>query len=93
MTLDEAIKHCKEHNSCNEKCNEEHNQLASWLEELKEYKKTGYWIKDNLIGWKCSNCKKHIVLNIDLYGNYCPNCGTHMNRQMAIDIDYEHAID
>ena len=54
MTLDEAIKHAKakakeqryyakfEHNgmmyqSC-VKCAEEHEQLAEWLEQLKEYK-------------------------------------------------------
>ena len=54
MTLDEAIKHAKakakeqryyakfEHNrmmyqSCI-KCSEEHEQLAEWLEQLKEYK-------------------------------------------------------
>lgn len=54
MTLDEAIKHAKakakeqryyakfEHNrmmyqSCI-KCAEEHEQLAEWLEQLKEYK-------------------------------------------------------
>ena len=43
MTLDEAIKHAREIaneqkcQSC-KKCAEEHEQLADWLEELKEYK-------------------------------------------------------
>lgn len=39
MTLDEAIKHCsdviKENTECR-KCMNEHAQLLSWLEELKE---------------------------------------------------------
>jgi hypothetical protein len=41
LTLDEAIKHCKEEatkeKSCgNDACAEEHLQLAVWLEELKQ---------------------------------------------------------
>ena len=40
--------------------------------------KTGHWISDNLVGWKCSECGRHIVLNIEV-GNYCPNCGARMN--------------
>lgn len=39
--------------------------------------KTGHWISDNLVGWKCSECGRHIVLNIEV-GNYCPNCGAKM---------------
>ena len=45
MTLDEAIEHAKEVGSrmmCSCKtyeCGKEHMQLASWLEELKRYRK------------------------------------------------------
>lgn len=41
MTLDEAIAHAKElseNQSICEDCREEHKQLATWLEELKQYK-------------------------------------------------------
>ena len=40
MTLDEAIKHCKEvADTCeNKECSIEHEQLAEWLKELKTYK-------------------------------------------------------
>ena len=57
MTLDEAIAHAREvaeeqRNACNlawvwsnkenvKKCAEEHEQLAEWMEELKEYKEIG----------------------------------------------------
>ena len=44
MTLDEAIQHAKEQAcklGCTE-CGQEHNQLAEWLEELKE-------LRNNLI--------------------------------------------
>lgn len=41
MTLDEAIKHCKDVandiNSCSD-CKDEHLQLAKWLSELKKEK-------------------------------------------------------
>ncbi|MCR3760405.1 hypothetical protein KYB31_15615 [Clostridium felsineum] len=44
MTLDEAIKHCyskiKEETKCkNDKCADEHLQLAHWLEELRGRRK------------------------------------------------------
>lgn len=39
MTLDEAIRHCKEKACDNTQCALEHKQLAEWLEELKEYRK------------------------------------------------------
>ncbi|MEG1310678.1 MAG: hypothetical protein RR942_04735 [Romboutsia sp.] len=41
MTLDEAIEHCIEQadGQCNE-CAREHYQLALWLQELKEYRKS-----------------------------------------------------
>lgn len=41
MTLDEAIIHAKElseDQSICKDCREEHKQLATWLEELKQYK-------------------------------------------------------
>lgn len=41
MTLDEAIKHCREvaDKKCDD-CGKEHLQLAEWLEELKENRET-----------------------------------------------------
>ncbi len=50
IDIDEAIQHCKEkaiENSCNQ-CGKDHEQLAKWLTELKEYRETGsviYFIK------------------------------------------------
>ena len=47
MTLDEAIKHAREKadeqkcQSC-KKCAEEHEQLADWLEELKDRRETNF---------------------------------------------------
>ena len=47
MTLDEAIKHAREKaneqkcHSC-KKCAEEHEQLADWLEELKNRRETNF---------------------------------------------------
>ena len=41
MTLEEAIEHCKEvAATCSNKgCAQDHQQLAEWLEELKQLKK------------------------------------------------------
>lgn len=39
---------------------------------------TGEWQGDELPGWKCTNCGKHIVLDVFRWGNYCPNCGAKM---------------
>ncbi len=39
MTLEEAIKHCEEKSRGTSTCNLEHQQLAEWLKELKEYRK------------------------------------------------------
>ena len=39
---------------------------------------SGIWLRDNLTGWKCSNCGEHIVLDIKKYGKFCPNCGKSM---------------
>ena len=47
MTLDEAIKHARDKaneqkcHSC-KKCAEEHEQLADWLEELKNRRETNF---------------------------------------------------
>lgn len=49
------------------------NEIVDKMSESK----TGHWISDNLVGWKCSECGRHIVLNIEV-GNYCPNCGAKM---------------
>ena len=38
MTLEEAIKHCKEKACDNTQCAIEYRQLAEWLEELKKYR-------------------------------------------------------
>jgi DNA-directed RNA polymerase subunit RPC12/RpoP len=40
----------------------------------------GEWIADELTGWLCSNCGEHIVLDIRMHGNFCPNCGARMMR-------------
>lgn len=40
----------------------------------------GEWELDDLIGWKCTNCGKHIVLNINEHGKFCPNCGAKMKN-------------
>jgi hypothetical protein len=38
MSLDEAIAHCKEKSCGNNACASQHQQLAQWLTELKEYR-------------------------------------------------------
>ena len=44
-------------------------------------RKKGKWIKNNLVGWLCSNCGEYIVLNIKMHGNFCPNCGADMRGE------------
>ena len=39
MSLDEAIKHCREIGKQCDDCGREHLQLAEWLTELKKYRK------------------------------------------------------
>lgn len=48
MTLDEAIEHAREvaHYAGCKECEEEHEQLAKWLEELRDYRKTMFAIGD-----------------------------------------------
>lgn len=46
MTIDEAIRHAKEiadNSECTE-CAKDHEQLAVWLEELKELREKSKWI-------------------------------------------------
>ena len=38
MTLDEAIKHCKEKSCGDSDCAKEHKQLSEWLKELQYYR-------------------------------------------------------
>ena len=92
MTLDEAIKHCLEKAkeekrkllkvgdiyACS-KCAEEHEQLAKWLEELKDYRRfNGAKTFDN--GFKQGEkygYKKAIddfVKNIKECSGWTPNC-------------------
>ena len=52
------------------------SMMTGFTDEL-----TGEWIKDNSTGWRCSNCGKHIVLNIYEYGKFCPNCGIKMKKK------------
>ena len=113
MTLDEAIKHCKEKakelrteaeqlrdigevisspkqpynepvKDCLE-CANEHEQLAEWLEELKELRKLkeeqrpqGKWLHPYVtnIACECSNC--NLQMPITDYFNFCPKCGADM---------------
>lgn len=46
MTLDEAIKHCKQKSeelaNCEQGCSIEHRQLAIWLSDLKAITENGY---------------------------------------------------
>ena len=53
MTLEEAIKHAEEvaATSCDE-CREEHEQLATWLKELKEIKENSIIIPNNSTEWE-----------------------------------------
>ena len=86
MTLEEAIQHCKNMAKLNEaecfECAEEHEQLAEWLTELKEYleqkPKQGEWEEiyyDNMPRfWDCSVCKERNTFPSD----FCPNCGARM---------------
>ena len=88
MTLEEAIRHCKDMARLNEaecfECAEEHRQLAEWLQELKERRKNdkqGKWIvQRNKQGVHiysvCSNCNVP-YLDTD-FPNFCPNCGARM---------------
>lgn len=43
MTIDEAIKHCKEIACEHNECANQHKQLAEWLNELKELRSQNTW--------------------------------------------------
>lgn len=90
MTLDDAIKHCyeraeelREKDECLE-CAHEHEELAGWLEELKERRANdrphGKWIyhknwyRDGEYPWKCSECGT----DSDNDMNFCGECGADM---------------
>ena len=59
MTLDEAIKHSedkvKELSGC--ECSKEHEQLANWLKELKQYKENDN--ATNIVECKAFNCENY----------------------------------
>ena len=42
----------------------------------------GEWLQDRLVGWLCSSCREHIVLDINKYGKFCPNCGADMRGEV-----------
>ena len=97
MTIDKAIAKYKEITNtdavcpghCNipcEKCVQESEQLAGWLEELKQLRKqtkTGHWIDYSEEGFvECSECGS--CTNCD--GNinnlhFCFSCGAEMERE------------
>ena len=80
MTLDEAIKHCREvadgqlcEGTVNHKaCGEEHRWLAEWLEELKKlreyHKRTIEKIRSKNVG------------GLEYDAPCCPNCGDNLNK-------------
>ena len=83
MTIDEAIIHAREVASrkfddrvhCI-KCAEEHEQLAEWLEELKQYRAIGTPDKCRAAVEKQKEIKPKELKNIYPSGQYeCPVCG------------------
>ena len=86
MTLDEAIQHAREvaQSGCSECC-KEHEQLAEWLEELRDRRqvsaKKAYWEPSEDGEYHCTNCG--VECDIDqfhkaLLNPYCGNCGAKM---------------
>ena len=69
MTLDEAIKHCKEvangRNGCSD-CKNEHLQLAKWLSELKRRKSNTITIED-FYQWAQKNGCTDYDITIECY--------------------------
>lgn len=102
MTIDDAIKHCRDTalsnagnaiaylkggqkmlaESC-EKCAAEHEQLAKWLEELKQRRdaetvRHGRWVDWSMWGdskYECSECDCEMKYTT----NFCPRCGARMD--------------
>lgn len=74
MTLEDAIKHEEEvaATSC-DKCREEHEQLASWLKELKTIKKEAIIIPNDGTPWEIAQLiinAKRIVRDTRYIGIY-----------------------
>lgn len=63
-----------------EKAEQEAFDMAIEALSTKSDRPTGAWELDDFIGWKCTNCDRHIVLNINEYGKFCPNCGAKMKN-------------
>lgn len=72
MTLDEAIKHCKEvangRNGCSD-CKNEHLQLAKWLSELKRRKSNTITIED-LYQWALDHDCADYDITIECFDEY-----------------------
>ena len=111
MTIEDAIKHCRDTalsnagnaiaylkggqkmlaESC-EKCAAEHEQLAKWLEELKQRRKDepvrhGRWIEKEQYSVHgaeycdclCSECEHRISRPHGYYPDFCEDCGAKMD--------------
>ena len=85
MNLNEAIQHCEE---VAEKCPwpgcvADHQQLASWLRELRDYKSKGQYIKlpakpyRNGNRWHCDHCNAPL----GRFWKYCQKCGRKIDRE------------
>lgn len=89
MDINEAIKHCRE-KSCNTECGREHEQLAQWLEELLELRKTsrhGKWVyifepdENDNVQCNCSVCGARDLHAKDMVVPYCWKCGANMDGE------------
>lgn len=72
MTLEEAIKHAEEVavTSCDE-CREEHEQLATWLKELKRIKEDSIIIPNNSTVWEVAKALIDAMGKVKTWsGNY-----------------------
>ena len=97
MTIDEAIAHAREVASrkfddrvhCI-RCAEEHEQLAEWLEELKQYRAIGTLeecraLKDRLVAKKVS--LRHVRKFVGFDDGKCPTCGESVSRDFdGVDV-------
>ena len=106
MTIDEAIAHAREvaeeqRKACDlawvwdnpdniKKCAEEHEQLAKWLEELKQYRAIGTLeecraLKDRLVAKKVS--LRHVRKFVGFDDGKCPTCGESVSRDFdGVDV-------
>lgn len=75
MTLDDAIKHCQEKVCDNSECSREHQQLAEWLTELKQYRENSFTYR--LIG---RNTIEHLDM-VDLAKK-----GIHFGNEINVSI-------